>query len=419
MRESNNIFSNIDWVTVLLWLVLCLMGWLNVYAAVYNDEHQSIFDMSQKYGKQLLWVGTSALLGIVCLFIDGRFYERFSWFIYVLVLGALVAVLLVGTKISGARSWFTMGAFSLQPSEFAKFAACLVLAKFLAGVKKPLPHLGTQLLAFSLALIPAILIGLQPDAGSALVFAAVVFPMYREGLPGLYLGVGIALVFLFLLSLMFPPLYVMIGLGIMGALLAYLFKRRKKWMFITIALSIGAIAFVNGVGYAFDNLLEDRHRNRINIILGKADDPQGIGYNLNQSKIAIGSGGFWGKGYLNGTQTKYEFVPEQHTDFIFCTVGEEWGFVGSLVVIALFIILFFRLVFLAERQKSAFSRIYGYGVLGIMFVHFFVNIAMVIGIVPVIGIPLPFFSYGGSSLWGFTILLFIFIKLDAYRRVIL
>jgi rod shape determining protein RodA len=419
MRESKSAFSNIDWLTVLLWLVLCLLGWMNVYAAVYNEEHQSIFDVSQRYGKQLLWIITGVVLAILCLFIDGRFYERFAYPIFGVVLLSLVAVLFFGTKISGARSWFTFGSLSIQPAEFAKFAVGLALAKFLVSIKKPLPNISTQIKAFIIVLLPAALILPQPDAGSALVFSALIFPMYREGLPGAYLVVGIGLVFLFILSLMFDPMTLSIILAIMGTLIWFVFRKRKPLNWLILSISILCVGFVHTVDFAFENLLEDRHRNRINIILGKAEDPQGIGYNLNQSKIAIGSGGFWGKGYLNGTQTKYEFVPEQHTDFIFCTVGEEWGFMGSMGVIILFLALLFRLVFLAERQKSAFSRIYGYSVIGIMFVHFFINIAMVIGIVPVIGIPLPFFSYGGSSLWGFTILLFIFIKLDAYRKVIL
>jgi rod shape determining protein RodA len=420
MRESKSIFSNIDWLTVLLWFVLCLLGWLNVYAAVYNQDHQSIFDASQLYGKQLLWIVTGVFLALLCLFIDGRFYERFAWPIFFVVLLSLVAVLFFGTKISGARSWFTFGSFSIQPAEFAKFAVGLALAKFIVNSKKPLTHFPTQLKTFFIALLPAALILPQPDAGSALVFAALIFPMYREGLPGAYLLVGVGLVFLFILSLMFDPIHLSVVLGVLGGIPAFLLRKRSKQLALTIfGITILCAGFVHTVDYAFENLLEDRHRNRINIILGKAHDPQGIGYNLNQSKIAIGSGGMWGKGFLNGTQTKYEFVPEQHTDFIFCTVGEEWGFVGSIVIIILFLIFLSRLVFLAERQKSAFSRIYGYSVVGIVFIHFFVNIAMVIGIVPVIGIPLPFFSYGGSSLWGFTLLLFVFVKLDAYRKVIL
>ncbi|MCH8553634.1 MAG: rod shape-determining protein RodA [Schleiferiaceae bacterium] len=419
MRESKSIFSNIDWLTVFLWLVLCLLGWMNVYAAVYNEEHQSIFDTTQKYGKQLLWIITAMVIGISILAIDGRFYEKFSYPIFILVLLSLVAVLFFGTKISGARSWFTFGSFSIQPSEFAKFAVSLALAKFLSTSKKPLTNLSMQLKTAFIALLPAAVILPQPDAGSALVFSALIFPMYREGLPGAYIGLGLSMIFLFVISLMFEPLHVMFVLGTIGVITSIVVRKNKKALLVFIGATLLAIGFVASVDYTFDNLLEDRHRNRINILLGKAHDPQGIGYNTNQSKIAVGSGGLWGKGFLNGTQTKYEFVPEQETDFIFCTVGEEWGFVGSMVVILLFLTLLFRLVFLAERQKSTFSRVYGYSVVGILFVHFFINIAMVIGVIPVIGIPLPFFSYGGSALWGFTLLLFIFIKLDAYRKVIL
>ena len=419
MREARSIFWNLDWLSVLLFMSLVLMGWFNIYAAAYDEDHRSIFDMSQEYGKQLIWILTSLILVVFVLFLDGRIYDKVALPVYILALLVLAGVLVFGTTISGARSWYTFGGFSLQPSEFMKFATALGVAKVLSNDDQQGARGKELLKAGFLIVLPVILILPQPDLGSALVYTALIFPLYREGMPSWIIFGLIGTAVLFLVSLLFPKLYVIVGIFILALLVFLLIRKLKRsWLWISL-VAISASSLVFSVDWAFNELLEDRHRNRINILLGKAEDPQGIGYNTNQSLIAIGSGGFKGKGYLKGTQTKFDFVPEQTTDFIFCTVGEEWGFLGSGLVVLLFMVLLMRLIFLAERQRSSFSRIYGYAVASIIFIHFLVNIAMTLGLAPVIGIPLPFFSYGGSSLWGFTILLFIFLRLDAYRLLVL
>lgn len=415
MRESSGTFRNIDWISICLFLLLVLLGWLNIYAAVYNQEASSIFDMSERYGKQLIWILTALVLVILVLLIDGSIFSTLAYPIYITSLASLLLVLLLGKEIAGARSWFVIGGFSLQPSEFAKFATALAMAKFLSKKDLNLKKIKDQFQAFVILALPAILIIPQPDPGSALVYMAFLLVLYREGLPAAYIFIGIGLSVLFILSLVFPLTYIHIALILLAGVSIYLTKHVRRLYLSITAVLILCMGFIQTVDYAFNNILEDRHRNRINILIGKAHDPKGIGYNTNQSMIAIGSGGFSGKGYLNGTQTKFDFVPEQSTDFIFCTVGEEWGFLGSSFLILIFIAFFFRLIQLAERQKAKFTRAYGYAVVSILFLHFSINIAMTIGLAPVIGIPLPFFSYGGSSLWGFTLLLFIFLKLDAYR----
>jgi rod shape determining protein RodA len=419
MRENKGIFDNIDWITLGLYLVLVLMGWANIYAAVYSEEHQSITDLSQQYGKQMLFIASSLILGLLVLSIDGRLYDNLAYFLYGLTLITLVLVLFVGKEVNGARSWFAIGGFTLQPSEFAKFSTALALARFLSTRGVTVLKWKYRWVALALFILPGLIILPQPDAGSFLVYLAFFFVLFREGLPGIYLWMGFAAIILFLLSLLIPQIWLLGGIAGITAVVIFLNRRKKRFWLGAVAFALVAVGVVTTVDYAFNNLLEDRHRNRINILLGKAHDPKGIGYNTTQSLIAIGSGGFSGKGFKQGTQTKFNFVPEQSTDFIFCTIGEEWGFIGSVVVVGLFVALLSRLVIMAERQKSAFSRIYGYGVISILFIHFFVNIAMALGLAPVIGIPLPFFSYGGSSLWGFTLLLFIFLRLDAYRMQIL
>ena len=419
MRNDKNPFANIDWLTVGLYGLMVLLGWLNIYAAVYNEEHASIFDMSQKYGKQFLWILTALVLILLIVIVDGKFFRTFAFPLYGIMMAALLGVLFFGKEIAGARSWYAFGRFSIQPSEFAKFATALALSAFLSGMNRSLATWRDKLYALGIIALPMVLIIPQPDPGSALVFTALFLVLYREGLSGNYLVIGVSAAILFLLALLIDQWWLSGLILLAGLVFIYITRKTKRaWIFISL-LGLGAIGFTQSVDYAFNNILEDRHRNRINILLGKMDDPQGVGYNTEQSKIAIGSGGFWGKGFLNGTQTKYDFVPEQSTDFIFCTVGEEWGFVGSFLTIALFVTLILRIIQVAERQRSHFSRIYGYCVASILFVHFAINIAMTIGLAPVIGIPLPFFSYGGSSLWGFTIPLFIFVKLDAYRMTIL
>lgn len=401
---------------VFLYLALVLMGWVNIYAAVYNEEHQSIIDATQRYGKQLIWIGLSVFVALVIMLIDGKFYSTFAIPIYVVVMLLLIVVLVTARDVSGARSWIDIGSFKLQPSEFAKSATALALAYYLSTLNIRMDELKTKLIAASTLVLPAALILLQNDTGSALVFGAFALVLYREGLSGNFLLFGLAMALLFIFSLLFSMLTMLIILSVI-CLTLFLFQRKKTGL---LALGFGSalvvlMGFVFSVDYIFNNVLEPHQQVRIDVLLGKTDDPTGAGYNVNQSKIAIGSGGFTGKGFLKGTQTKYDFVPEQTTDFIFCTVGEEWGFIGSFFVIILFSALILRIIQISERQRSAFTRIYGYCVATILLFHFMVNIGMTIGLMPVIGIPLPFFSYGGSSLLGFTILLFIFVKLDGYR----
>ena len=416
MRREDRIFSGIDWVTVFLYLTLVFMGWINIYAAVYNEEHQSILDTTQRYGKQLIWIGLSIFVALVIMLVDGKFYSTFAIPIYAVNMLLLVIVLVTARDVAGARSWIDIGPFKLQPSEFAKSATALAIAYYLSTLNIRLEDFKTKLIAGVILVIPAGLILLQNDTGSMLVFGAFTLVMYREGLSGNFLLFGLAMAVLFIFSLLFTPLIMFIILASIG-LLMLLFQRKKTWK---LGLSIGTVigvlmGFVFSVDYIFNEVLEPHQQVRIDVLLGKKDDLRGAGYNVNQSKIAIGSGGFTGKGFLKGTQTKYDFVPEQTTDFIFCTVGEEWGFLGTFIVIALFTALILRLIYISERQRSTFTRIYGYCVASILLFHFLINIGMTIGLMPVIGIPLPFFSYGGSSLLGFTILLFIFVKLDGYR----
>lgn len=419
MRTNGSLFQNIDWILVILYFALAILGWLNIYAAVYNEEFSSIFDMSQKYGKQLMWIGTSVVIIMVIMFTDTNLFQTLAYPIFLISLLSLLGLFVFGKEIAGARSWYAFGSFSLQPSEFAKFATALATARYLSSKGVTINNWGNRFTALLIVLLPAAIIVPQPDPGSALVYSSFFLVFYREGLSGKYIFAGFALVVLFILSLLISKFYLIIFIGALAAILIFVYRKSRGAIISVAAIAIAAAGFILSVDYAFNNILEDRHRNRINILLGKAHDPKGIGYNTAQSMIAIGSGGLTGKGYLEGTQTKFDFVPEQSTDFIFCTVGEEWGFVGSTTVVILFVLLFFRLIIVAERQKSHFSRIYGYCVASILFFHFAINIAMTIGLAPVIGIPLPFFSYGGSSLWGFTLLLFIFIKLDSNRMEIL
>ncbi|MFT6210422.1 MAG: rod shape determining protein RodA [Bacteroidia bacterium] len=416
MRRQESIFAGIDWVTVFLYLTLVFMGWVNIYAAVYNEEHQSILDTTQRYGKQLIWIGLAIFVALVIMLIDGKFYSTFAIPIYVVNMLLLVIVLVTARDVAGARSWIDIGPFKLQPSEFAKSATALAIAYYLSTLNIRLEDFKTKLIAVVILVIPAGLILLQNDTGSMLVFGAFALVMYREGLSGNFLLFGLAMVVLFIFSLLFTPLIMLVIIGSIG-LLIFLFQRKKTWK---LGLAVGSVVgllmgFVFSVDYIFNEVLEPHQQVRIDVLLGKKDDLRGAGYNVNQSKIAIGSGGFFGKGFLKGTQTKYDFVPEQTTDFIFCTVGEEWGFLGTFTVIALFTALILRILYISERQRSSFTRIYGYCVASILLFHFLINIGMTIGLMPVIGIPLPFFSYGGSSLLGFTILLFIFVKLDGYR----
>lgn len=404
---------------VSLFLVLVLMGWVNIYAAVYNDEHNSILDMSQSYGKQLIWIGTALALALAVLITDTKFFTAFAYLIYGITILLLLVVLIVGKETAGSKSWVEIGSFAIQPAEFAKFSTNLAIARYLSGLNINVNDLKTKLLPLAFIGIPAVLILLQNDTGSALVYAAFVLVLYRQGLSGNLLVIGVFTAVLFLMALLFNKYIIIAVIFSIGLSLFFFIRKNRKNILVLLGIVVIASAFTFSVDYGFEHVLEKHQKARINVLVGKEIDLKGAGYNVNQSKIAIGSGGFIGKGFLKGTQTKYNFVPEQSTDFIFCTVGEEWGFMGVFVVISLFIGLFIRIIQMAERQRSDFSRIYGYGVASILFFHFVVNIGMTIGLMPVIGIPLPFFSYGGSSLWAFTILLFIFIKQDAYRLQLL
>lgn len=473
MRRSYNILANTDWISVVLYLVLVILGWINIYAAVYNEEHRSILDLSQRYGKQLVWILAALLLAITVFLIDTKFWSFFAYILYGIAIILLIAVMLFGREIHGARSWFQFGSFHLQPSEFAKIASCLALARYLSSYNLKIKSLKTSAIVLSIIFLPALLIAIQPDMGTAMVFITLILVAYREGFSELILVVGIILVVLFFVALLMEPFLILViltGLALLafwilsrslkktlaGALLILLpsaillflverdilainryfiillalalaipfylihaYRKRLRFLNMILLFLVGSIAFTFSVDYVFNNVLKEHQQHRVNILLGIESDPLGIGYNVAQSKIAIGSGGVIGKGFLQGTQTKFDFVPEQSTDFIFCTVGEEWGFLGTSLVVLLFLFLLIRLILLAERQRSDFSRIYGYGVVAILFFHFAINIGMTIGLFPVVGIPLPFFSYGGSSLWAFTILLFIFLRLDASRMELL
>ncbi len=469
MRRNINIWQRLDRVSILVFLALVVMGWFNIYAAVYNEEHSGLLDLSQRYGKQFIWILAALVIAIFVVTTDSRFYFFFSWFIYGFAMLLLVLVLFLGARINGARSWFEFGNFSVQPSEFAKFATALALAGYLSMKRQDLTRIRMFIPSSAIILLPAFLTALQPDMGSSVVYFSLFIVLFREGMSPYIFVSGLLMLVLFFLTLLVNNLYLsaalimiatllilfvtrrwkvvtagflvfavitgvlyainhfvikslsnelilIVSLLFSGATYAYYIYYRKVFSILVIYLFlVGSIFYVNMVDYGFNNVLPAHQKDRINILLGVKSDPHGTGYNVNQSIISIGSGGLTGKGYLQGTQTKFKFVPKQSSDFIFCTIGEEWGFLGSFIVIGLYLFLMLRIIYLAERQRSVFSRVYGYGVVSILFAHVFINIGMAVGLVPVIGIPLPFFSYGGSSLWGFTILLFIFLRLDASR----
>jgi rod shape determining protein RodA len=415
--KNQSVTSNLDWLSVVIYITLVIMGWLNIYSSSLSsiDGETSIFDFSQIYGKQFLFILFSIPLIFITLSVDAKFYEKYSTILYALALLLLIGLFPLGKTIAGQRCWYAIGSFTLQPSEFAKAATALALAKFLSDVQVNLKDVNRQIQALIILFLPVLLILPQPDPGSALIYFSFFLVLYREGIASWYLWTALVAVILFVLALIIEPWVILIIVAVL--LIFFYYKSRlvdRNWI-MSVLLFIIIGGFVFSVDYVFDNVFKQHHRDRFNILLGKEVDMKGVGYNTNQSEIAIGSGGFFGKGYLEGTQTKGGFVPEQHTDYIFTTVGEEWGFVGSIFVIGLFVCLFIRIIYLAERQKTKFSRVYGYCVASILFIHFFVNIAMVLGIFPTIGVPLPFFSYGGSGLWGFTILLFIFLKMDANK----
>jgi len=469
VKRSVNIWNGIDKTSIVLFLLLMLIGWINIYAAVFNEEHSGILDFSQRYGKQFLWIIASIILAVFIVIIDNRFYFFFSWFIYGTCMLLLLLVVIFGKEINGARSWFEFGGISLQPSELAKFGTALALAAYLNTKRQELTKLPVILPALAIIIFPAMLTLLQPDTGSAIVFFSMFIVLFREGMSPYIFVSGLLMILLFFLTLLTNILYLTIALIIITVILVwfttrkwklvlfgsgiflfisgciylldqyfiksignelvivislllsgaafafYIYNKRAISVLIIYLFLLGSVIFVNSFEYAFNNILPKHQKDRVNILLGFKTDLHGTGYNVNQSIISVGSGGFSGKGFLHGTQTKFKFVPKQSSDFIFCTVGEEWGFLGSGIIIGMYLFLLLRLISLAERQRSEFARIYGYCVVSILFTHIFLNIGMAIGLVPVIGIPLPFLSYGGSSLWGFTILLFIFLRLDASR----
>ncbi len=469
MQKRNNVWANVDWITISIYLAMMFIGWINIYAAVYNEEHKSILDFSQQYGKQLIWIGAAIFIAVLMLNIDSKFFVTFSIPIYIFVILVLLSVLLIGSEVKGAKSWIQFGNFSLQPSEFMKMATSLALARYISSYNFKMHSFKSLMTLAAIIFVPVGLIFLQNDTGSAIVFGVFLLVLYREGLNGIVLFFTFLIALVFIFTMVLDPFVTVWTLTISAFLINYLLRRktkrnligigvfvsiyvtlwlinyllqgsieplyflfaaaaissvlfflwammlRKRSLAILIGIYLGSVVFAVSVDYVFHNIMEQHQRDRINELLGIKSDLLGAGYNVNQSKIAIGSGGFFGKGFLQGTQTKFDFVPEQSTDFIFCTVGEEWGFIGTVTVIGLFMGLLIRLIFLAERNRSRFSRVYGYCVATILFFHFAINIGMTIGLAPVIGIPLPFFSYGGSSLWSFTLLLFVFVRLDASR----
>lgn len=423
MTDRNSIIGKVDWPLLLMFFSLVLIGWLSIYSAGLSDGDHPIYDLSHFSGKQMIWIGSSLLIGFVILLIDAKFFDAFAYWIYAFVLLLLLIVLVYGKATKGATSWIDFGGgIKLQPSEFAKLGTALALACFLGRQDVDLNQRKTRLWCYAIIFIPAALVLLQNDTGSALVFASFIFVLFREGMPGTgaVMLLAVAAVAVFVFTLLWSTKVMCIVLGCLFVLtLTFYLLNKKKHLWTMVAVFACFFAFVFFVDYAFYDILKDHQRTRIEVLLGLKEDLKDAGYNLHQSKIAIGSGGFFGKGFLQGTQTKYDFVPEQHTDFIFCTIGEEGGFFGSLLVLLLYVGMLVRIVRMAERQRSSFSRVYGYSIAGILFVHVAINIGMTIGLVPVIGIPLPFLSYGGSSLLAFTVMLAIFIKQDANRLNIL
>jgi len=468
-NSGNTTTGKLDWVTILIYLFLVFFGWVNIYAAVYNEEHASIFDFSQKYGMQLLWIAAALVIASVIMLLDTRLFYAFSEIFYGFTIFLLILVLVAGKEVNGQRCWFELGGLRIQPAEFAKVSTVLLLARVMCSYNFVLNTFRGYLKAAAVVLPPVLLIMLQHDTGSMLVYCSLILLFYKEGMPGWVLAVTISAAVLFIFSLLFDKVYVVMALAVTAlAIAGYAYRRMKtavflglivaglsalgytlvlqfgaevdlyyfiagstvlvalvmlvvgfarhiKRLWVIVVILLGSVGINYSVDYVFNKVLAIHQQKRINDLLGIESDPLGWGYNVNQSKIAIGSGGFVGKGFLQGTQTKYNFVPEQSTDFIFCTIGEEWGFVGSAVIVGLFTLLLFRIMLIADRQRESFARIFGYGVLSIFFFHFAINVGMTIGLAPVIGIPLPFISYGGSSLWSFSMLLFILLKFDSSR----
>jgi rod shape determining protein RodA len=423
MAKRNAYFNGLDGITIALYAACVLFGWINVYAAVYNPEIDTrFFDMSTNSGRQFIWILTSIAIIVFILVTDYKFFDTFAFVIYGIIVFLCIAVIFVGANIKGSHSWFRIGDFGLQPGEFAKLATSLALAKYLSSPTASLQKMRDRIITGAMVLAPMFIILAQNETGVALVFVSFVIILYREGLPA---WVPLSIIIggiLGVLGLLVNPIYVIVVLALIALLIYYYlpkYEQNTKNTLLITAIFVGLSAFVFSVDLVVNKVLEPHQRKRIEVLFNPDADPRGTGYNVTQSKIAIGSGGITGKGFLEGTQTKFDFVPEQSTDFIFCTIGEEYGFLGSLVVVALVVGLLFRIMFLADRQRSKFAKIYGFCVVSIIFFHFMINIGMTIGLMPVVGIPLPFFSYGGSGLWSFTAMLFIFLKLDGHRSQIL
>jgi rod shape determining protein RodA len=414
-NQGNRFFFNVDWITILIYVAICAIGFVNIYASIYNPDTADVFSFETNYGKQLIFIFTGLILGFSILLLDAKFFSVFSPIIYGITIFLLLVVLVVGRKVAGNQAWIPIGSFRLQPSEFAKFGTALLMARYVSSFTPKFRDVKSIFFAGLILIVPLFLIMMQPDAGSALVFLSFMFPLYREGLSGYWLLTFLGMIILFIAEFLLPMPLVISIVVLTGAFFIYQNRRKQKIMFSIGLATIVAIVYLFVVKLTYTKVLEPHQRTRIEIMLGLKTDPKGAGYNVIQSQIAIGSGQAFGRGFLQGTQTKYGYVPEQSTDFIFSTIGEEWGFVGCTLVIALYAFLLLRIINLAERQRSTFSRVYGYCVASIIFFHVFINIGMTIGIIPVIGIPLPFVSYGGSSLWSFTVLLFIFLKLDSNR----
>ncbi len=468
-----NLLKNIDWLTVIIYLLLVFAGWLNIYSTVYDESHQTILNTGERYGKQIIWIGAALILAVTVMLIDTKFFYVFSYLFYSTTILLLISVLFFGTEVSSSKSWFQFGGIQIQPAEFAKLTTALVLARYLNSFPGRINDTRNLFRIGGMIFLPVSLILMQPDVGSSAVFLSFSLALYREGLSPVVIGAGILLVALFILALLLNELnmiliilvlsafiylilsrrfrYLFMGLSIMGgfwgiikatdaiftlglktehifllaagaSVLPYMILvliHRLKFVVPVLFILFGSLLFTYSADYIFDNVLQPHHQKRINVILGIENDPLGDGYNINQSKIAIGSGGLWGKGFMQGTQTKFDFVPEQSTDFIFCTIGEEWGFAGTFIVILAFVLLLLRLIFISERQRSVFCRIFGYCTVSVLFFHFAINIGMALGLVPVVGIPLPFISYGGSSLWSFTLMLFVLLRMDAGRMALM
>ena len=436
MKDNQSLaFERLDWTTLIIYIALVLFGWMNIYSAAYDPLHPNLFDFSQEYGKQFIWVLVSFFLALLTLYVEGDFFNKLAIFIYGFFVLLLVLVLIIGKEVNGAKAWFGIGDFGIQPSEFSKIGVGLLLAKYISSSGSQFKNWKTRMMAAAIIGLPALLILKQPDVGSVLTFTAFIFAMYREGLSGNVLIIGLGAIVFGVLSIVsgagmidFPfageqsGIWLLVVIVSIISILSWVYvrnfvvPRNRKTLYWVIAISsVASIAFSLSVSYIVENVLEGHHRERIYVMLSMPVEREGADYNSEMAKITVGSGGFIGRGYLEGPMTQNNYVPEQWTDFIFSAVAEEWGFVGSMVVIGLFIFLIIRIINMAERQRSQFSRVYGYCVASIFFLHLLINVGMVIGLAPIIGIPLPFFSYGGSSLMGFTLLLFIFLRLDAER----